>query len=104
MVWNSRTPLVVATLLIACGVALLPAQRRGGRQDADGTRGGRAAATVAVPNGTVVTRDLAYVSDGDRQQTLDLYVPRSRTPPSLIVVVHGGAWRAETSPPTIRHS
>ena len=53
--------------------------------------GGRPA--PPVPEGTKVTRDLAYVSDGHRQQRLDLYLPDKPGKVPLIIVIHGGAFR-----------
>jgi len=92
-----RTLITAALLMVMCGVAAVPAQRRGSRQEADGGRRGRGAASVVLPNGTTVRRDLAYVAGGDPQQVLDLYTPgKGRTPPPLIVAVPGGAWRSET--------
>ena len=39
-----------------------------------------------------VLRDLAYVSNGHRQQHLDLYLPRKEGKAPLIIVIHGGAF------------
>jgi acetyl esterase/lipase len=47
----------------------------------------------AVPEGTAVLKDLAYVTNGHERQKLDLYVPQSDKPLPLIVWVHGGAWK-----------
>jgi acetyl esterase/lipase len=38
-------------------------------------------------------RDVAYVTNGQERQKLDLYVPTSGTNAPLIVWIHGGAWR-----------
>ena len=46
-----------------------------------------------VPRGTVVHRDLAYVSAGHPRQRLDLYLPERTGPLPLLVYVHGGAFR-----------
>ena len=42
----------------------------------------------------VVLKDLAYVSDGDPLQKLDLYLPEKKTdkPAAVIIGIHGGAW------------
>src|SRR6187402_1361828 len=40
------------------------------------------------PDGTAIYREVAYVKDGHHQQTLDLYVPKSKTPVPLIIFVH----------------
>lgn len=39
-----------------------------------------------------VHRDIAYVDNGHERQRLDLYVPKSATPPPLVIWVHGGGW------------
>ena len=46
--------------------------------------------------GVRVEKDIAYVTDGDAAQKLDLYLPEkpSDTPLPLIVWVHGGGWQA----------
>ncbi len=46
--------------------------------------------------GVRVEKDIAYITDGDAAQKLDLYLPEkpSEKPLPLIVWVHGGAWRA----------
>ncbi len=46
------------------------------------------------PEGSVVYRDLAYVTNGHEQQKLDLYVPKSAQQLPLIIWVHGGAFHA----------
>ncbi|MEP3482346.1 MAG: alpha/beta hydrolase [Fuerstiella sp.] len=40
-----------------------------------------------------ITKDLTYATVGDRKLQLDLHVPKSTTPPQLIVWIHGGGWR-----------
>ena len=47
-----------------------------------------------APKGVKVERDLQYVPDGDRSQSLDLYLPEtaSEKPLPLIVWIHGGGW------------
>mgnify|MGYP001094637304 CR=1 FL=1 len=42
---------------------------------------------------TTVYRDLPYVTDGHFRQKLDLYLPDAKPPVSLIVWIHGGAFR-----------
>ncbi|GBD36371.1 Carboxylesterase NlhH [bacterium HR36] len=49
----------------------------------------------AVPAGTQVLRDLAYVPNGHERQKLDLYLPKEGARPlPLVVWIHGGGWRA----------
>ncbi len=45
------------------------------------------------PEGTVVTRDLAYVEGGHERQKLDLYVPPGVPPFPVIISIHGGGFR-----------
>jgi acetyl esterase/lipase len=45
-----------------------------------------------VPEGTIIHRDLPYVTNGHERQRLDLYLPRDGKDLPLIVYVHGGAW------------
>jgi len=47
-----------------------------------------------LPEGTVVLRDLAYVSGGHERQKLDLYLPKQGNPLPLVINVHGGAFLA----------
>lgn len=47
-----------------------------------------------LPAGTIVHRDLSYVTNGHERQKLDLYLPKGRRNMPLIILVHGGAWRA----------
>ncbi|MCY4553161.1 MAG: alpha/beta hydrolase, partial [Candidatus Poribacteria bacterium] len=51
------------------------------------------AAASKVLEGITVHRDLAYVTDGHERQKLDLYVPDEGENLSLIIWIHGGAWR-----------
>jgi acetyl esterase/lipase len=47
----------------------------------------------ALPEGTKVFRDLAYVENGHERQRLDLYVPqKAKGPLPVIIWIHGGAW------------
>jgi acetyl esterase/lipase len=50
-------------------------------------------AGAALPEGTQVFKDIAYVTDGHARQKLDLYLPGKSTNTPLVVWVHGGAWR-----------
>jgi acetyl esterase/lipase len=50
-------------------------------------------ARAALPEGTTVHRDLAYVTGGHERQKLDLYLPRSGKALPLLVLIHGGAFR-----------
>jgi acetyl esterase/lipase len=56
----------------------------------------------AIPQGTRVLKDLAYVTDGHSRQKLDLYLPPGgASPKPLVLWVHGGGWQSgskENSP------
>jgi len=54
----------------------------------------RQPAPPRVPEGTIVHRELPYVTDGHERQKLDLYLPKTDMKLPLIIWVHGGAWRA----------
>jgi acetyl esterase/lipase len=69
---------------------LLPALVLGA--GAAATVAGAAPAAAAVPEGTTIHQDVAYVEDGHPRQTLDLYLPPADAPLPLVVYVHGGAW------------
>jgi acetyl esterase/lipase len=45
-----------------------------------------------VPEDVAAHRDMPYVTNGHKQQKLDLYVPKLGDNLPLIVWVHGGAW------------
>ena len=47
---------------------------------------------IEVPEGTVVQRNVPYVTNGHARQVLDLYVPKSEKSVPVIIWVHGGAW------------
>ncbi len=47
---------------------------------------------LRVPDGIETYRDLAYVTNGHRNQKLDLYVPKGGTRFPLIIWVHGGGF------------
>jgi acetyl esterase/lipase len=47
-----------------------------------------------IPEGTMIQRNIAYVTNGHERQKLDLYVPKTDKPLPLIIWVHGGAWLA----------
>jgi acetyl esterase/lipase len=49
---------------------------------------------LPVPDGTVVHRDLVYVTDGHERHKLDIYLPQKGSRLPLIIYVHGGAFRA----------
>jgi len=48
---------------------------------------------VTLPEGTIVHRDLAYVTSGHERQKLDLYLPGGGRNLALVVMIHGGAFR-----------
>lgn len=45
------------------------------------------------PDGVIVHRDVAYVTQGHARQKLDLYLPRQGSTRPLIIWIHGGAFR-----------
>ncbi len=47
----------------------------------------------AVPRGTTVHRDLAYVTNGHARQKLDIYLPKGAERPPLMILIHGGGFR-----------
>jgi acetyl esterase/lipase len=49
--------------------------------------------TVAAQPQVRVVRDIAYATVGERVLQLDLHMPDGVSNPSLLVWVHGGAWR-----------
>ena len=55
-----------------------------------------------VPEGIMLHRDMAYVTDGHERQKLDLYVPDQGENLPLIIWIHGGClaeWRQEALRP-----
>ena len=46
-----------------------------------------------VPRGTLVHRDIAYVTNGHPRQKLDLYLPKGAENLPLMILIHGGAFR-----------
>jgi len=80
-------PKIVA--ITAFVVLLLTASRAAaGQEPPQGPRSPR------VPEGTTVLRDIPYVSNGQAQQKLDLYLPKDGKNLPLIINIHGGAFRA----------
>jgi len=51
------------------------------------------AAQARLPEGVIVHRDLAYVSNGHERQKLDLYLPKGGRDLPLLIWIHGGAFR-----------
>ncbi len=47
---------------------------------------------TALPEGTIVERDLVYGHEGRRDLKLDLYLPPGDAPKPLLIWIHGGAW------------
>jgi acetyl esterase/lipase len=91
-----KTAQAVALVLCTALGAQALAVDAGGQPDGQRGRGrgaGRSGASEALPQGTAVHRDLAYVSGGHDLQKLDLYIPKSRGPVPLVIFVHGGAFR-----------
>lgn len=50
--------------------------------------------TAAVLRDAAFYRDLAYVTNGHERQKLDLFMPANVKNPPLIILIHGGAFRA----------
>jgi acetyl esterase/lipase len=50
--------------------------------------------SARLPAGTIVHRDLPYVTGGHERQKLDLYLPKSEKKLPVIIWIHGGAWLA----------
>jgi acetyl esterase/lipase len=46
-----------------------------------------------LPEGSMVYRDLAYVTNGHPRQKLDLYLPKEGKDLPLVINIHGGAWQ-----------
>jgi acetyl esterase/lipase len=46
-----------------------------------------------VPRGTIIHRDIAYITNGHPRQKLDLYLPKGAENPPLMILIHGGAFR-----------
>ncbi|MCC6489744.1 MAG: alpha/beta hydrolase [Candidatus Hydrogenedentes bacterium] len=49
---------------------------------------------VVIPRDAAFYRDLAYVTNGHERQKLDLFIPANAANPPLIILIHGGAFRA----------
>src|SRR5688572_2270917 len=82
-----KTKLACWCLISLCVGAL--AQQTQGRPQRPAPR------AQALPEGTRILRDLAYVQNGHERQKLDLFIPPGATNPlPLIIWVHGGAWKA----------
>lgn len=60
---------------------------------------------AALPAGIKAERNIAYVTNGHRNQVLDLYLPEqsSEKPLPLVIWIHGGAWMAgsQANPPVL---
>lgn len=75
--------------------ALTVAALLGGSMALALAQAGKGPALLAVPEGVVAHRELAYGDNGHARQALDLYVPEKASEPlPLIVWIHGGAWSA----------
>lgn len=68
-----------------------PAQRKAANAKLRGP-----SAKFPTPNSVHVISDLVYATYGDRQVTLDLYLPKksSNQPIPCIMTIHGGGWTA----------
>lgn len=91
MIISIQFSLGLLLAVLAAGVALAQqAQRPSNRPARPG--GG---VVPAVPAGTKILRDVAYVPNGHERQKLDLYVPAgAMNPVPLIIWIHGGAWKS----------
>lgn len=49
-----------------------------------------------TPRGVKTIKDINYAASKSKAQTLDLYLPASRSPLPVIVFIHGGAWTSGT--------
>jgi acetyl esterase/lipase len=58
------------------------------------TQQSRQSLSIQLPEGTIVHRDLPYVTKGHERQKLDLYLPKAEKKLPLIIWIHGGAWLA----------
>jgi acetyl esterase/lipase len=62
-------------------------------------------APAALPAGVKAERNIAYVTNGHRNQVLDLFLPEksSSQPLPLMIWIHGGAWMAgsQANPPVL---
>jgi acetyl esterase/lipase len=47
-----------------------------------------------LPEGVIAHRDLACLANGHERQKLDLYLPKDGARLPLIIIIHGGAFRA----------
>ena len=100
-----NTTMLSVTALLALLTALpLPGQAQqqpvrstpaGAQQPSPGGVPGGASQSIAkVPDGTIVNRDISYVSTGQPSQRLDLYMNQNAINPPLIIMIHGGAFMA----------
>ena len=48
---------------------------------------------LAIPDNTIVHKDLVFSKTEEKDLKLDLYLPPSEKPTPLVIWVHGGAWR-----------
>jgi acetyl esterase/lipase len=82
-------PILAWASLVAILTIIASAQDRGPGPGGRGDFG----SPVAVPDGAVVHRDLAYVGDGHERHKLDLYLPKDGKNLPLIINIHGGAFK-----------
>jgi acetyl esterase/lipase len=90
---------LIAAIAPAIGVFPVfaqPGQQTGPPKRFNAVKGQRTPAMAArVPEGAKGFRDLAYVTEGHKQQKLDLFVPENaKSPAPLIIWVHGGGWQS----------
>ncbi len=55
---------------------------------------GQSGGAPELPEGVTVTADIPFANVDGHELALDLYMPAAVEDPSLLVWVHGGAWRA----------
>src|SRR5215213_7836817 len=104
----TATPLNMKRMTPCClvGIACLTAAV-GFSQDAKSTQrpATKKAQSLALPDNVTIERDIVYASYGPREVTLDLYLPKVRSPAPIpcIVVVHGGGWKSGDKQRFARH-
>lgn len=87
--WSFGGSLAVVALMLLMAASVCPDAWAGGLRDVPMPRTG--SATITLPPGTRVIRDVAYGSDS--RQRFDVYAPAQVQHAPVIFMVHGGGWR-----------